>query len=607
MRFVHSLRFRLIIVVLVAILPALGAMVYRGVHERLGEAEAAETEVLGVAQLTAKSYQELLATAGQLLATLSQVPAVKEIHPAESQVLFADLMQQSPAYANIGQSDARGDVIAAGIPPQTPLNVADRAWFQRAVRTRGVTVGDYIVGRISGKPVVTIAYPLVDSLGAVRSVLFVGLDLQWLEKFLSVPQMPPGSVLFVIDGAGTVLTRHPEPENWIGRSVADSPIAKTILTEKREGTAISPGLDGEPRVYGFVPLGGSETGHYLAVGISESIAFARADRDLLINVLSLILATVLAVALAWVSISKAVLNALGRLIEATRRVKAGDLGARTGLDERSDELGELAEAFDEMAVAVKQRQSANRNAEAELKRSYEEMEQFVYVASHHLREPLRKVTSLSQLLEKRYGDKLDKEGAELITYIVDGASRMNNLIADLLEYSRNGATGKPFAEVRCETALGQALANLKGTLEGSGAIVSNDPLPVVMGDMEQITAVFENLLSNAVKFRSESPPRIHVSAEEKEAQWVLSVRDNGIGIATQHHERIFSVFPRIHTEAEYVGRGIGLAICKKIVERHGGRIWFESEPGKGSTFFFTLPAVASARATGKQRKASVNG
>ncbi|MBN1994112.1 MAG: substrate-binding domain-containing protein [Anaerolineae bacterium] len=225
----------------------------------------------------------------------------------------------------------------------------------------------------------------------------------------------------------------------------------------------------------------------------------------------------------------------------------------------------------------------------ELVRSNAELEQFAYVASHDLQEPLRMVKSYLQLLERRYQGRLDQDADEFIAFAVDGAERMRILINDLLEYSRVTTHGKPFAPTACAAVLDQVLANLKIALEESGAVVTYDELPVVLADETQLIRLLQNLIGNAIKFRqAESRPEIHVRAEHSGGEWTFSVRDNGIGIAPEDFERIFMIFRRLHSREEYAGTGIGLAVCKKIVERHGGRIWVKSGAGQGSTFYFTI-------------------
>ncbi len=232
-----------------------------------------------------------------------------------------------------------------------------------------------------------------------------------------------------------------------------------------------------------------------------------------------------------------------------------------------------------------------REQAAELARSNEELEQFAYVASHDLKEPLRMVVSFLQLLQKRYADKLGEEAAEFIGFAVEGAKRMDKLIADLLTYSRIDRRGKPLEPVAMAGIVEAALGNLRLMVADTGAEVEVGDMPTVLADDVQAVSLVQNLLSNAMKYRHpERPPRLRVEAAREGAFWRLSVVDNGLGVEPQYFERIFLIFQRLHTRAEYEGTGIGLAVCKKIVERHGGRIWVESTPGEGSTFHFTLPA-----------------
>jgi PAS domain S-box-containing protein len=226
----------------------------------------------------------------------------------------------------------------------------------------------------------------------------------------------------------------------------------------------------------------------------------------------------------------------------------------------------------------------------ELKRSNDELQEFAYVASHDLQEPLRMVASYTQLLAKRYKGRLDSDADEFIAYAVDGANRMQGLIQDLLAYSRAGTNGKALREISSENALHGALKNLRATIEESGAVVTHDLLPAITMDELQLAQVFQNLVGNAIKYRSAEVPHVHVTAAKNGGkEWIFSVRDNGVGIDPLYFERIFILFQRLHGREEFKGTGIGLAICKKIVERVGGRIWVESQAEKGSTFYFALP------------------
>jgi signal transduction histidine kinase len=232
-----------------------------------------------------------------------------------------------------------------------------------------------------------------------------------------------------------------------------------------------------------------------------------------------------------------------------------------------------------------------RQASLNLQRSNTDLEQFAYVASHDLFEPLRMVTSYLQLLRQQYRERLDQQADEFIDFAIDGAQRMEALIHDLLAYSRVDSRGRSFEPVDCQLALKTALVNLKVAIEESPAKIIHGELPNVFGDRVQVTQVFQNLIGNALKFRSHDPPRVELGASRREKDWVFSVKDNGIGIDPKDFDRVFVIFQRLHTRQEYPGTGIGLSLCKKIIERHGGRIWIESTPGQGSTFFFTLPAL----------------
>jgi PAS domain S-box-containing protein len=228
----------------------------------------------------------------------------------------------------------------------------------------------------------------------------------------------------------------------------------------------------------------------------------------------------------------------------------------------------------------------------DLKRSNEELEQFAYVASHDLQEPLRAITSYTQLLAQRYQGNLDDRADKYINYIVDGATRMQQLINDLLAYSRLGTRGQEFEPADCKAAVQQSLCNLQIAIAEKKAVITCDTMPTVMADEFQLVQLFQNLIANSIKFCRQDIPLIHIAACRQESEWVLSVRDNGIGIDPEYADRIFIIFQRLHSRRQYSGTGIGLAMCKRIVERHGGRIWVESQEGKGATFYFTIPIIS---------------
>lgn len=251
-----------------------------------------------------------------------------------------------------------------------------------------------------------------------------------------------------------------------------------------------------------------------------------------------------------------------------------------------NDITQRVEALEQARLA---REAAERTA-GELARSNKDLEQFAYVASHDLQEPLRMVTGYMQLLSERYKGRLDEKADKYIGFAVDGAGRMSGLIRDLLAFSRVNTRSEPFEQVSSQEALEFALKNLEKSIELAGAAVTHDSLPTLRGDKTQLTQLFQNLVGNALKFRDpDRPPEIHIAVRQDNGQWLFSVRDNGIGFEQQYERKMFMIFQRLHDRVQYPGTGIGLAICRRIVERHGGRIWATGEPGKGATFSFTIP------------------
>jgi signal transduction histidine kinase len=283
---------------------------------------------------------------------------------------------------------------------------------------------------------------------------------------------------------------------------------------------------------------------------------------------------------------------LQSLAAQVRDVARGDFERPVTVDGAA-EVVELAEDVEAMRARIVAELAALQAAEADLRRSNQELEQFAYVASHDLQEPLRKVASFCQLLQQRYGGQLDARADQYIGFAVDGAQRMQDLINDLLAFSRVGRMERPHTDVDCGALVERVRTDLSRAIEESGAeIVVEGELPAVHGDGSLLRVVFQNLIGNAIKFRGEAPPRVELSAVRDGEQWRFRVADNGIGIDPEYAERIFVIFQRLHARSEYEGTGIGLAMCRKIVEYHGGRMWLDTDvpAGSGSTFYFTLPA-----------------
>jgi PAS domain S-box-containing protein len=268
----------------------------------------------------------------------------------------------------------------------------------------------------------------------------------------------------------------------------------------------------------------------------------------------------------------------------------GVFAAARDVTERKRAEEELKKYQLNLEHIVEQRTSELEQAAEDLARSNKDLDQFAAVVSHDLQEPLRTVAGFVQLLQKKYAGQLDAEAGQYMDYAVDGAKRMETLIHDLLAYSRVGARGKELAPTDAGAALRRALDNLQTSIHETAAEITHGELPTVQADATQLAQLFQNVIGNAIKFRGAAPPKIHVDASRKDSHWQFTVRDNGIGIDPKYQDRIFQIFQRLHTRTQYPGTGVGLAICKRIVDRHGGQIWVESQPGLGATFHFTFPA-----------------
>ena len=614
-RLFAQLRVRLLLLVLMAVLPALGLAVYSGFDQRTTARREAQDDAHRIARHAAAEQRQLVEGSRQLLVTLAHLKEVRPDRAVEAQALFTSLKGVHPFYANLGAIDAKGIPFASAVPLTGSVDLSDRSYFTQARATGKFSVGEFQKGRITDKSSLNMAYPIKrEGTGEFLGVVYVALDLGWLTQFASRSDLPEGSTLTVIDRRGTILVRYQAPDsgkNWTGHSVTNHPIVMKQLRQGGEVQGTYTGLDGMQRLYASTPLtrtGGVPDAHVF-VGIPVQTAYAAANRSMILSFVFLGIVSTLALAAAWSGGDLFVLRQVNGIVTAARQMREGNLSARSGLDYGPGELGQLARSFDEMAGTIEKQMQDMRVTQAELKalneelearvlertldlkRSNEDLEQFAYVASHDLQEPLRMVSSYIQLLRQRHGDKLDSNAREYIAFALDGATRMQQLIVDLLAYSRIGREGKQSGEVDLNQALDRALANLQVAIAESQAEIVKVPMPVVRGDLTLLTQIFQNLVGNALKFRGEAKPLVEITVSPQGREWRFSVSDNGMGIAPQDFERVFVVFQRLHSRDTYSGTGIGLSVVKKIVERHGGRIWVESALGKGTTFHFTLPKL----------------
>ncbi|MEI6079424.1 MAG: ATP-binding protein [bacterium] len=381
----------------------------------------------------------------------------------------------------------------------------------------------------------------------------------------------------------------------IGANLAE-PMQNAVMGKTGSGQLID--YRGKRVIAAWRNLPSLNWGMVVKIDVDEAFGEIRNLRNLVVVIVIVIF---IFIAIIAFSIAQSISDPIKKLSKGAEMIGKGNLDYKVGLPLK-DEIGQLSRAFDNMTRDLKEVTASRdelRKTEEGLKRSNENLEQFAYVASHDLQEPLRIMASYSELLEKRYKDKLDTDANEFINYIVDAAKRMQKLINDLLAFSRIGRENRQITDIDGEMLLEKVIASMAPIITDNKAIITHDKLPTFTGYESSFIQLFQNLIGNAIKFHGQQTPRIHIGAVKRNEQWLISVKDNGIGIEPQYKERIFLIFQRLHGREEYPGTGIGLAICKKIVETHGGKIWLESEYGKGTTFYFTIPIKMEEKENGE--------
>ncbi|HXV44740.1 MAG TPA: cache domain-containing protein, partial [Anaerolineae bacterium] len=371
LRSFFNLRIRLILLVLLALLPALGIMLYTAAETRQREAEQIEAEALTLAQVISADQESLIVGARQLLIALSQIRDVQSGDPVLCSSRLVELLKLYPNYTGFGVAQLDGEVFCSTAPSAQPINASEQAWFQRSVESGDFSVGDYQVDRTTGRSILVFGYPVFNPADQLEKVMFAVIEPSILSQLATETSLPEGAVLTQVDRNGTVINRFPDPETWVGQTLPNTPLIQIILS-RGEGVAQLAGLDGVSRLYAFTPLRSPlETGLYLSIGIPNQVAYARADQALRRNLIWLGLVGLLALLAAWFGGEAFILRRVKALVSATERVRQGDLGARTGLRYSRDELGYLARAFDDMATTLEQHETERQEAEETIREQRE--------------------------------------------------------------------------------------------------------------------------------------------------------------------------------------------------------------------------------------------
>jgi signal transduction histidine kinase len=599
-----TLRVRLLLLVLFAILPAFLLLIRSGLEQRRLATESAQKDALQMAQIASAAHDAIVEGAQQFLTALAQLPQIQD--PESCTILLSRLARQYPNYSSLAVADVNGDVYCSSIPGSGPVNVSDRFYFHSVLTTKRFSAGLYTVDRISQVSVVPFAHPVFNDEGQVTGVVIATLNLEWLINLASQIEIPEDGALLVIDNAGAILARFPDPELYIGQIFFDAEVIQAALQKRGDGFSEVQGLDGIHRLYAFATLhqamGGSA---YVSVGIPTSVAYADVNRSVLINLSGMALVAALALIITLVLSNRFIIDPVQSLLKATRKLDEGDLSARSNLRRETSEIGLLAASFDQMAENLQKRNEELLKNEAalqayslQLEQSNRELQDFAYIASHDMQEPLRKIQAFSERLETKHSANLSDEARDYLSRMRSSAARMQTLINDLLTYSRVTTKAQPFHRVDLNKVANEVVSDLSEGIAETGGRVEVNHLGEIEADYSQMRQLLQNLVANALKFHCpDRPPIVRISSSfGNETDMVpeprfthLIVEDNGIGFDEKYINRIFQPFQRLHNRSQYEGSGIGLAICRKIVERHGGTITARSEIGKGAKFIITLP------------------
>jgi signal transduction histidine kinase len=587
-----NLTVRVVILVLLAVLPSLGMIIFTAFEQRRQSQADTETDLIQRVRGIAAHRDALISEVSALLTAMAEIPFVREADPSRCADFFDGLLRRFPGCTSFRIIGVDGRVRFSTLPHPEGANISDRPWFRAVVSTRAFVVGEYQVGHYTGRPSLPVAYPIQDKTGRVESILYTALDIAQLNRSNASEPLYPGEVIGFLDRNGTLLARTPSLPEDRRRDASQTEIVR-IVRSRGEGTAISVGIDGIQRMFAFTALGPNRPYGYVYSGIPVDRVFGDANRLLMINLIMLGAASLLAFGAAFAFGRVLIVYPVNALLNTTERLAKGDFTARTGRSGDSGEFGRLAQAFDEMAEALRLHREGLEDLvhtrTAQLEAANEELRSFSYSVSHDLRTPLRIVEGFSSRLLKKYEPLLDEKGQDCLFRIMSGCRRMSDIIDDLLSLSRVTRT-----EIKAEDVDVTALVR-----EIAEELQRSDPNRRVefhihnglaaCGDHGLIRAALENLLGNAWKFTGKQPSaQITVGRRDLRGGSVLFVEDNGAGFDAACSDRLFSPFERLHPSEEFPGTGIGLAIVKRIVQRHGGRIWAEGEVGKGAVFYFTL-------------------
>lgn len=603
LKFFSSLRSRLALIIILTAVPGILLLVQVGVNQREAAKQDTLNEVIHLANVASSMEALMVDNAKTFLLTVSHLPTVRERDYEECNSIFRHMFEDHfEYYSAFYVADLEGNILCSPPEKHAPPDFEECDHYQRLIKADDFTLSGYHICRVSGKAVMSVGYPVYDMQDQFFNVANVSLDLIWFYDFAKSAGLPDGGELIVMDQAGTILSHYPDNDRWRGYRLPESNIVAQLWTQKR-GFLVGEGLSGEETIYAISEIQDAPGNMTVIMGLPTRIAFRTANFTLQRNLSIMVVVVLLVLIVMWFLGDVLIIRQARALVDATQKLAKGDLTARTGISYKEGELGQLACSFDNMADEIAERDAERDRQEIALKEytlnlehSNEELRNFTNVASHDLQEPLRKIQTFGEMLQDRYSGQLDPRGINYLQRMRDAAGRMQLLLSETLTFSRSINKEYQFSKVNFEQIIRQVLIDLDWQVEQKQAKVVISDLPAIEADEVQLTQLFQNLISNALKFHSPGrQPEINIyspfpkDVTDNEGMCEIRVQDNGIGFNEKYLDRIFQPFQRLDGSGEFPGIGMGLTICRKIVDNHGGTISAHSSPGKGTTFVVRLP------------------
>jgi signal transduction histidine kinase len=638
--FYGSIRKKLVVLVLLATTPVFLVLLGTELVNRQDAIKAAKKDTAIFLNGFAEVQRRITDSTRTLLRTVASMPEIRNANVERSRVILSTLLEANPIYTNVILVDLKGNVVAAGKKHDRArqLNFSDRKQFKMAIASKGFASGEFVMGKSTNKAIFPFGMAVLDEQGTPKGAIIIGVSLSHYGSLFERGAYPKNTFFGLCDHNGMRLFRYPLSEKIaIGKPIKNK-VFQAARTKGGPGSIMALASDGMKRIIVFEPLSfGDDEPPYMYMFIGSDYEQIQERAHAILNRLATtsFLSLTLALVIAWFIGGRSIARRVEKLTLMTKKFSQGEKNVTSGIDYSNDEVGDLAQSFDNMILMLHQHEEERKKAEEKLikykvhledlveertedlsftnkelqdeinerqriekelkntlqalESSNKELDDFAYIASHDLKEPLRGINNYSTFLMEDYGNKLDEEGVRKLETLVSLTTRLKNLIDDLLSYSKVGRTELSYHETSLNDVLLDVLETLRiGIAEKDIEIRVPEALPTMQCDTVRIKEVFRNLISNAIKYNDKTNPWIEIGFSDN----TFFVRDNGIGIREKHYKDVFKIFKSLHSRNKYGGgTGAGMTIVYKIIDKHNGKIWIESEYGEGTTFYFTLGGI----------------